>query len=144
MRILVDADACPVKEIILNHAMKRKSELFMYIDTSHVYDDGYSKVIMVDKGFDSADFKIMNDCTRGDLVVTQDYGLASNVLGKGCIVINQNGMQYTNHNIDQLLAKRDMNKKIMRSGKRIKGPKKRTKEQDVSFEQTLTRILNTN
>ncbi len=84
----------------------------------------------------------MNACKSGDLVVTQDYGLASNILGKKCYVINQNGIEYTNDNIDDLLAKRDINKKIMRSGKRIKGPKKRVKEQDVAFENKLIQILN--
>ena len=96
MKILVDADACPVKKIIVRIARKRDIPVTMVIDTAHELNDGYSTVVTVDKGPDSVDFKIMGLLSAGDIVVTQDYGLASIALGKGAMAINQNGLVYTN------------------------------------------------
>ena len=141
MRILVDADACPVKEIILRNAKRRNIPVTMVIDTSHELDDGYSTVITVDKGSDSADYAITKIVTRHDVVVTQDYGLAAMVLAKGASAINQNGMVYTGENIDSLLGMRYIGQKIRRGGGRTKGPKKRTREDDARFEAALSMIL---
>ena len=141
MRILVDADACPVKEIILRMAKRRNIPVTMVIDTSHELDDGYSTVITVDKGLDSADYAITKMVTRYDVVVTQDYGLAAMVLAKGASAINQNGMIYTSENIDSLLGMRYIGQKIRRGGGRTKGPKKRTREDDKQFEAALGMIL---
>jgi len=76
MNILVDADACPVKEIIVRLAKKQKVPVIMLTDTSHLLDDGYSKVITVDKGRDSADIRLVNLAGSGDIVVAQDFGVA--------------------------------------------------------------------
>ena len=140
-RILVDADACPVKNIILRLAKRRNIPVTMVIDTSHELDDGYSTVITVDKGSDSADYAITGMAARNDVVVTQDYGLAAMVLAKGASALDQNGMVYTDENIDNLLERRYVGQKIRRSGGRTKGPKKRTREDDERFETTLGRIL---
>ncbi|MCL1842276.1 MAG: DUF188 domain-containing protein, partial [Defluviitaleaceae bacterium] len=75
MKILVDADACPVKEIIVRLARQRKIPVTMLIDTSHQLNDGYSTVITVDKQADSVDFALMGLLCREDVVITQDYGL---------------------------------------------------------------------
>ena len=141
-RILVDADACPVKEIILRVAKRRNIPVTMVIDTSHELDDGYSTVITVDKGSDSVDYAITKIVTRHDVVVTQDYGLAAMVLAKGASAINQNGMIYTSENIDSLLGIRYIGQKIRRGGGRTKGPKKRAKEDNERFEAALDMILN--
>jgi uncharacterized protein len=134
MKILVDADACPVKEEVVRVAKKYKIDVTMVIDTSHVYKDGYSTVITVDRADDSVDFKIINKAVLGDIVVTQDYGLASMSLGKGCKVIHQNGFLYTVDNIDRMLFERHLSKKIRQSGGRGGHIKKRTKENDEQFE----------
>ena len=141
MQILVDADACPVKEIIVRLAKERKLLVTMLIDTSHQLNDGYSRVITVDKEADSVDFALMGLLQKGDIVVTQDYGLAAMALGKGARVINQNGLIYTNDNIDRLLMERHVSAKARRSGKRTKGPSKRTKEDDERFEEGFGKLL---
>lgn len=141
MNILVDADACPVKHIIVRIAQSHDIPVVMVTDVAHVINDGYSTVVIVDTQADSVDFKLMGLLSRGDIVVTQDYGLAGMVLGKGACALNQNGLIYTNDNIDRLLMQRHINKEIRRTGKRIKGPTKRTKEDDVKFEQALLMLV---
>ena len=101
MRILVDADACPVKEIIVRLAKRRNIPVTILIDTSHELSDGYSKIITVDKQADSVDYALMGLLTRDDIVVTQDFGLAAMVIGKGAKAVNQNGLVFTNDNIRQ-------------------------------------------
>ncbi|NLM20621.1 MAG: YaiI/YqxD family protein [Peptococcaceae bacterium] len=143
MRILVDADACPVKDIIVENAKKRNIPVIMVIDTSHEFSDGYSRVITVDKGQDSVDFVLMNLLTQHDIVVTQDFGLAALVLGKGAKTINPNGLLYTNENIDKLLFERFLGQKVRRAGGKTPNPKKRTQEDNRNFEQALLSLLNT-
>ena len=140
-RILVDADACPVKEIILRMAKRRNIPVTMVIDTSHELNDGYSTVITVDKGSDSADYAITGMAACRDIVVTQDYGLAAMALAKGASAIDQNGMVYTGENIDSLLERRYIGQKIRRGGGRTKGPKKRTREDNERFEEAFGKML---
>ena len=102
-RILVDADACPVKEIIVMHARKRNLPVIMYIDVNHQINDGYSEVVIVDQGADIADFKLIASIREGDAVITQDYGVAAIALAKNACVIHQSGMLFTKYNIDTLL-----------------------------------------
>lgn len=142
MKILVDADACPVKNIIVKVARENKIHVVMFIDTSHTINDGYSEVITVDKARDSVDIALVNRLFSGDVVVTQDYGVAAMALGKKANAINQNGMVYSDGNIDKLLFERHLGQKIRRSGGRTSGPRKRTKEDDVKFEEAFRRLLN--
>ena len=141
MRILVDADACPVKEIIVRLAKERSIPVIMLIDTSHQLNDGYSEVIVVDKQADSVDFALFSRLTSDDIVVTQDFGLAAMVLGKGVKVVNQNGLVFTNNNIDRLLMDRHMGQKVRRSGGRTKGPPKRTNDDNERFETAFMAML---
>ena len=141
-RILVDADACPVKEIVLRMAKQRNIPVTMVTNTSHELGDGYSTVITVDKGSDSADYAIANMAACHDIIVTQDYGLAAMVLAKGASALDQNGLIYTSENIDSLLERRYIGQKIRRGGGRTKGPKKRTRDDDEQFEAALGKMLN--
>jgi len=141
MQILVDADACPVKQIIVRLAKQKNIPITMLIDTSHELGDGYSKIITVDKQADSVDFALIGLLTRDDIVVTQDFGLAAMVLGKGAKAVNQNGLVYTNENIDKLLMERHIGQKIRKSGGRTKGPSKRTKDDDARFEAAFEILL---
>ena len=141
MRILVDADACPVKPIIVRLAKARGIPVVMLIDTAHELDDGYSLVITVDKQADSVDYALMGMLAAGDVVVTQDYGLAAMALGKRARVIHQSGMVYTSENIDKLLMERHLGGKIRRAGGRTKGPAKRTREDDARFEAAFAQLL---
>jgi uncharacterized protein YaiI (UPF0178 family) len=141
MQILVDADACPVKQIIVELAKRRKIPVTMLIDTSHELNDGYSTIITVDKHADSVDYALMGLLRRDDVVVTQDFGLAAMVLGKGASVINQNGLVYTNDNIDGLLMDRYIGQKVRRGGGRTRGPAKRTKDDDERFAAAFAALL---
>lgn len=141
MRILVDADACPVKQQIVHLAKKYKIPVIMIIDTSHIIDDGYSTVITVDKARDSVDIKLINILSDDDLVVTQDYGVAAMALGKGACALNQNGLIYNKDNMDRLLFERFLGQKVRRSGGRTTNIKKRGREEDENFSQTLENLL---
>ena len=137
----MDADACPVKEIVVKAARARDIPVIMLIDTSHELHDGYSTVVTVEKQKDSVDFALMNRLTENDVVVTQDYGLAAMVLGKGARVLDQNGRVYTDDNIESLLMDRHIGQKLRRAGGRTKGPPKRTREDDVKFERAFVALL---
>lgn len=141
MKILVDADACPVKELIVSAARKRSIPVLMLMDTSHERDDGYSTVIIVDKGRDSADIRLVNLTESGDLVVTQDYGVAAMALARGARVMNQNGLIYGGDNMDRLLFERALGQKIRRAGGKSGKNKRRTKEDDEAFRKALDGLL---
>lgn len=143
MEILVDADACPVISQVESVAQKHNVPVTLLCDTSHILESEYSKVVMVDRGADSVDIVLVNNCKKGDIVVTQDYGVAAMALGKGAYAIHQSGKWYTNDNIDRMLMERHLNKKARRaSGKNhIKGPKKRTPEDDEHFSESFEKMI---
>lgn len=141
MEILIDADGCPVTDITVREGVKRNVGVIVFSDTSHIFRRTDAECVTVDKGADSADFVIANRAKAGDVVVTQDYGLASMCLAKGAYVIRQDGLLYTAENIDFLLADRYEAKKAIRSGKRIKGPKKRKTEDDEAYKRALCNLL---
>ena len=144
MKIIIDADACPVTRIAEQVAHIEKIPLLILCDTSHVIQSGYGEIVTVSKGADAADFALMNRASKGDIVITQDYGVAAMALGKGAFPIHQNGRWYTNENIDQMLFERHLSKKARRSSSHFhgKGPKKRTPEDDVRFEDSLRKLIN--
>lgn len=144
MRILVDADACPVTKIVERLAQKNKIPVTLLCDTNHVMESDYSEVKIIGAGADAVDFALLTLCQKGDIVVTQDYGVVAMILGKGAYGIHQNGKWYTNDNIDQMLMERHMAKKARNAKKKnhIKGPSKRTKEDDERFEQSFIRLIN--
>ena len=141
MRILIDADGCPVVNETIKVAHKFNLESIIFCDTSHNFDEKNIKVIVVSKGIDAVDFAILNNIEKGDIVITQDYGLASLVLSRNSYAINQSGTVYTNENIDELLYSRYISKKMRNSGARIKGPKKRDKSQDIIFKENLEKLI---
>ena len=133
MKIIIDADACPVVDITVGIAKERGLECIIVCDNTHSIEKDWAKTIVVDKGADSADCKIANITEKGDIIVTQDYGLAALILGKGGKALNQNGLVYTESNIDNLLFTRHISKKERMAGNRTKGPKKRTHQNDLDF-----------
>ena len=143
MKIFVDADACPVVEIVEEIAAKYKMEVTLLCDTNHVLMSDYSEVIVVGAGADAVDYKLISICHRGDIVVTQDYGVAAMALGKGAFAIHQSGKWYTDENIDQMLMERHLNKKARRASSRnhIKGPRKRTDEDDQRFAESFEKLI---
>lgn len=132
-KLYIDADGCPVVSQALRVAGRRHVESFLVCDTAHQMKRRGAETIVVDQGADSADFVLVSRLQKGDLVVTQDYGLAAMCLSKEAKAIDQNGMRYTAENIDGLLAARAEAARIRRGGGRLKGPSKRTQEQNDAF-----------
>ncbi len=141
MKIFIDADGCPVTDIAVRLAIKYSVPCTIICDTAHsIYREG-AETIIVDKGADSADFRLVNLVTEGDIAVTQDYGLAAMCLSRKAVVLNQDGKQYTEDNISGLLEFRAASAKYRRAGGRTKGPAKRTSQQDQDFETALLTCL---
>ena len=141
MRIFIDADGCPVVDITVSVAAKNNVECIIICDTSHIINKEGTRTITVEKGADSVDFALVNMVKPGDIVITQDYGLAAMCLARKAIPINQDGLVYTENNIDQLLFSRYLSKKIRNAGGRVKGPPKRNSGQDDSFKAALTTLI---
>ena len=147
MTIYIDADACPVIRIAEGIARKHGIPVTLLCDTNHQLTSDYSTVRMIGAGADAVDLALINLCRRGDIVITQDYGVAALALGKGAKAIHQSGRQYTDENIDGLLMERHLAKKARRGGKHhLKGPARRSEEDDrrfaESFEQMIQEALN--
>ncbi len=144
MKVYVDADACPVKDIIIEEAGKKSVPVVLVTSISHFSLKEYPdcvETIYVDTGADAADYRIMKLAKKEDIVVTQDYGLASLALAKGCYVLHHKGFAYTNGNIDQLLQSRYLSAKERRSGKHSKGPKALTEEDRQKFSELFRNYL---
>ena len=142
MMIYIDADACPVTRIAEDIARKHGIPVMLLCDTNHVLTSDYSTVKVIGAGADAVDFALINLCRRGDIVITQDYGVAALALGKGARAIHQSGKWFTNDNIDGLLMDRHLAKKARRSGKHhLKGPAKRTEEDDKRFTESFERLI---
>jgi uncharacterized protein len=146
MNIYVDADACPVKDIIITEGRKAKIPVTLVTSFSHFSNAEQPsgvETIYVDSGADAADYRIMKLAERGDTIVTQDYGLASLGLAKGIIVLHHKGFRYTNENIDQLLQTRYLSSMARKSGKRTKGPKPFTPEDREQFRRLFLEVIST-
>ena len=143
MKIYVDADACPVVRIVEKLAKRYEVSCTLLCDTNHVLSSDFSEVVIVGAGADAVDFKLISLLKRGDICVSQDYGVAAMALGKGCFAIHQSGRWYTNENIDQMLMERHLAKKARRSSKKnhLKGPAKRTPEDEQRFEESFEKMI---
>ncbi|WP_313342238.1 YaiI/YqxD family protein [Sedimentibacter sp.] len=142
MRIIIDGDACPqrVKEICEQAAKEFKIELIIVVDIDHYIVSDF-EVIVVEQGRDSVDYKIVQIFREGDILITQDYGLASLVLSKASAIIHTSGFFINKNNIDNLLQSRYISERIRKQGGKTKGPSKRTKEQDENFKKCLYKVL---
>ncbi len=143
MKIYIDADGCPVVKQTLRLAKQFHIPCVILCDTAHRIEQDGAETIVVSQGADSVDFRLVNLIAKGDIVITQDYGLAAMCLGKHAIVLHQDGKQYTEENITGLLEFRAIGQKIRRSGGRTKGLPKRTMQQDLDFENALRAVLST-
>lgn len=141
MKIFIDADGCPVVDITVRIAKAKSIGCYIICDTAHEFHKDGAETIVVEKGADSVDFKLVNLVSAGDIVVTQDYGLAAMCLARKAIPLSQNGLVFTDKNIDELLFSRYVSKKIRNAGGRLKGPSKRTTEQDEKFEKALEFLI---
>lgn len=140
-KLWIDADACPVVDIAIRTARAHHMEVTLVCDDAHHMMREGASTITVLHGADSADLKLVNLLRKGDVVITQDYGLAALCLARGAEVLDQNGRVYTNDNIDSLLGIRHVAAKVRRGGGRMKGPPKREKWQDDAFLQSFEKLL---
>ena len=142
MQIYIDADACPVTRIAEEIAERYGIPVTLLCDTSHVLSSDYGTIKVIGAGADAVDIALINLCRKGDIVITQDYGLAALALGKGALAIHQSGRQFTDGNIDGLLMDRHLAGKARRSGRHpVKGPAKRTAEDDQRFAESLEGMI---
>lgn len=143
MKMLIDADGCPVVDIAVRLCKKYVLPCFLLCDTAHSFTRDGAETLTFGKGADSVDYALVNRVEPGDIVITQDYGLASMCLARNARVLHQDGWEYTQDNIDALLLVRHDSRKFRASGGRAKGMKKRTAEQDRCFEANLEKLLQT-
>lgn len=143
MKLLIDADGCPVVGITVDLCRQFHIPCLLLCDTAHEFHREGTQTLVFDKGADSVDFAIANRVSPGDIVITQDYGLASMCLARSARVVHQDGWEYTPENIDALLLVRHNSRKHRAAGGRVKGPGKRTHQQDLAFENALKRLLQT-
>lgn len=143
MRILVDADACPVVKIVESVAKEYNIAVILFSDTNHQLKSDYSEIVTIGSGADAVDLALIKRTQNGDIVVTQDYGVAALALGKGAYSIHQSGKIFNDNNIDGLLMDRHLAKKARMSNSKhhLKGPKKRTSADDLRFENSLRHLI---
>jgi len=140
--IYIDADACPVTHIAEEIARRHGIPVTILCDTNHVIYSETSTVKLIGAGADAVDLALINLCKAGDIVITQDYGVAALALGKGVLAVHQSGKFFTDDNIGGLLMDRHLAKKARRSGKHhLKGPAKRTEEDDRRFAESFERLI---
>jgi len=141
MKILIDADGCPVVDLTVSIAKENNIETIIVKNHSHFIINDYAKVVTVDKSRDSADYYIANNTDEGDIVITQDYGLAAMVISKKAIAINQNGLVINTFNIDKLLSSRYLNQQLRKRQKKYTKFKKRTNDNDIAFAQNFINLI---
>lgn len=141
MKVLIDADGCPVIDIAIRLCKLHQIKCLILCDTAHEMQRDGAATLTFDKGADSVDFALVNRIETGDIVITQDYGLASMCLARKASVLHQDGLEYTEHNIQALLFQRHASKTYRAAGGRIKGPPKRKPVQDHAFSAALERLL---
>ncbi len=141
MRILVDADACPrsVLQVCLSIGREKNVEVWTVASFNHqICSENH---VIVGDASQETDIKISNMTRSGDVVVTQDWGLAAVILGKGAGCLSPDGREFRSDRIEFLLEEREMKARWRRSGSRTKGPRKRSARDDIRFQETLVRML---
>ena len=141
MKIIIDADACPknVLQISMKLGADHGIEVWTVASFNHnIISDHH---VVVGDNDQEADLKVLNLTQAGDIIITQDWGLAAMVLGKKASCLSPTGREFSNENIDFLLEERDVKAKLRRTGGRTKGPSKRRVEDDIKFQECLARIV---
>ncbi|WCK53456.1 YaiI/YqxD family protein [Aneurinibacillus sp. Ricciae_BoGa-3] len=143
IEIWVDADSCPVKQDILAVAEAHNTVVHFVASYAHSLSIHHpqARTYAVDSEFQSADMFIINHVKPDNLVITDDYGLASLALEKRCLAIGTRGKEYTNENISLLLMSRHVSAEIARAGGRRRGPGPLRKEEIARFRQVLQKLL---
>jgi len=141
-RVVVDADACPVKAEIIQIAKEFSIPVFFVASYAHVMSGIQdAEVVYVDASKEAADLFIANFIHKGDLVITGDYGLVSMILKPGITVLSFRGIRYSQANMDALLTQRYMASKVRRAGGKTKGPKPFTLLERKKFVENMRKSL---
>jgi len=141
MTIIVDGDGCAGRGIIEEVAKTYKVPLKIYCDIHHVINLEYGEVIIMDSGFQAVDMKVANEAKKGDIVITQDYGVAAMVLGKKSHAISPRGYIFSENNIDKLLFERHISAKVRRGGGKTGKHKKRNEDDNISLRDNLIKLV---
>lgn len=141
MRILVDADSCSVKNIIETVAEDKQVPVVLFSDYNHQLTSAYSEIVTVQEGSNSADYAIFSSCQKGDIIVTQDIGLASLVLSKGAKAIHPCGRIFSEKTIDYALTVRNICAEGRRIHKRMKSNKRKMGKRTYNFEESLVSLI---
>ena len=141
MRLLIDGDACPNRQEVIELALHYGIEVLLFIDLAHVIEDERIQIIMCEVGKDSVDQMILSYLQEGDLLISQDYGLASLALLKNVTVLHVSGKKITEDNINNLLTSRYLGHLSRKQNKHVKGPKKRDYKTSQFFLRELEKIL---
>ena len=130
-----------MRRLVRAEAQKQHIPLIMVADDSHLLEDDYATVIIVSQGADAADYKLIELASPGDLIITQDYGVASMALGKGAFALSNEGLIFTADNIDQLLFERYLGRRLRETGQKSPKHRPRSAADDQAFLHSLTSIL---
>lgn len=141
MRVIVDGDGCPDKDGIVSLSKRYDKDMYVFIDYGHVLESDDYHIVACDVGHDSVDMAILNFVETGDLVITQDYGLAGLLLSKKVIVLHISGKVIDENNINTCLSTRYLHAQIRQAGQRIKGPSKRTVKDRQFFLEQVEKLL---
>ncbi len=144
MKILIDADACPVIPETIKIAKENEIEVIVVSDFNHELHYEGVQIERVAQGNDFSDHHIFQLCSKNDIVITSDGGLANLILGKQAIPISFNGFIYNLGNIDRVLMERYLNAKARKAKQRGKNIPKRTKEDDENFIIALEKVIKQN
>lgn len=144
-KIFVDADACPVTRDVLAIARKRSTAVVLVANESQNLSQFANRVgveiLQVGSGRDAADFAMVPLIHPGDIVVTNDTGLAAMALARGAHAVNPRGRVYHAATIDAELAVRHAEQQHRRAGGRTPGPVPFTDEDRDRFRQSLARLI---
>ncbi len=142
MHIWVDADACPrpVKDVLFR-ASKRTGVPCTLVANQNMGAPPHIHTVRVPQGFDVADHHIAEHAAPGDIVITADIPLAADVVDKGCLAINPRGQTYTEDNVKDRLATRDLMDELRSAGMETGGPPAFSKRDIQAFANALDRLL---
>lgn len=144
MHIWVDADACPVviKEILYRAATRWQRHITLVANQMlRTPPSPWLRAIQVSRGFDVADAYIVERAQVGDLVITGDIPLASEVLAKGALALSPRGESYSADTISERLSMRDMMEELRSAGVETGGPSTLSQADRRAFASALDQLL---
>lgn len=144
MRILIDGDGCMRTDTTISIAKQHNIPVKIFHDTARIIDNEYAEIRVIDKGRDAVDIAIANEILKGDIVITNDVGLATMVLAKGGHAMNSYGLTYTTDNISAFAEARYIKGCIKRKTDRHKTGRILPKQEHFSFYQELSNLIESN